>query len=59
MLAVHDVSEADYKVLLEFYDGTSREVIVKAFSRGDAATKAMKTNRTPNLKRVTPREATS
>ena len=57
MLAVHDVK--DYKVTLDFYDGTSRDVVVKANSRGEASTKVMKTNRTPGLKRVTPREVSS
>ena len=49
----------DYKVTLDFYDGTSRDVVVKANSRGEASTKVMKTNRTPGLKRVTPREVSS
>lgn len=57
MLEVHDVT--DYKVLLEFYDMPDREVIVKAKSRGAAATKVLKTIKQGNLKRLTPREVQS
>ncbi len=57
VLAVSHVK--DYKVTVDFYDGTTREIVVKANSRGDASTKVLKTLTSGNPKRITPREVVS